>query len=332
MPDIVYGTHLDMIRIHGLEDAETEVFQGVSMPLSGGSSPSAGVPAVTPGITPGVDDSVGGVVPSQQAAEKQATFDLGKVWSAQQRFAGTLISYLSKLDPGQNSDAESVVSDFINLLKSVNGLKSSTTAYDLSTKATMQLPLIWDTLSRQQPKELTKWIDDTETWGKSLETWWKDGLGALYAKDEAEDAIAAAQIALSDATTPEEAQAAQTALENAQTALANAQGMMTTAEGELPGGGGSPPTGLIELITIARALMTGNFVLVGIVLIRIAVPLAIDFLVKWIGGKLPGRKTPPTQAELQKIADAVEDVALKSAILKFGDNAMLDVKGNLLHY
>jgi hypothetical protein len=46
----------------------------------------------------------------------------------------------------------------------------------------------------------------------------------------------------------------------------------------------------------------------------------------------PCRKTPPNQAELQKIADAVEDVALKSAILKFGDNMELDIKAQALKY
>ena len=230
MPDIVYATHLDFIRIHGLEDSEIEVFQGASMSVSGGSG-GQGIPADTPGVTPEIIGSVGDVVPSSPTAEKQAATDVGLVWSAQQRFTKTLIDYLKKLDTGENGDAEGVVSEYVNVLSAANSLKSSTTAYDISVKAVLELPVVWATLSRQQPKELTKWIEDADTWGTALETWWEDGLGALYAKDEAEDAIEAANIALLEATTPEEAEAAQAALANAQESLANAAGMMTTAAG-----------------------------------------------------------------------------------------------------
>ena len=192
--------------------------------------------------------------------------------------------------------------------------------------------MIWDTLNRQPSKDVTKWIDDAETWGQSLATWWEDGLGALYAKDEALNALDAAKALLADAKTEEEVSAAESAVSTAEGDLATAEGLMTTAQGELPGDGDSPMPGLIELITIARALMTGNFVLVAIVLLKIAIPLGIDFIVKWIGGKLPNRKTPPTQGELHKIAEAIQDVALKDTIIKFGDNASLHIKGQLLEY
>ena len=78
--------------------------------------------------------------------------------------------------------------------------------------------------------------------------------------------------------------------------------------------------------------MTGNLVLIGIVMLKIAIPLGIDFLVKWIGGKLPGRKTPPTQEELQKIARAIEDVALKETVMKLGDNLEIYEKAQALKY
>lgn len=303
--------HLDYIRIRGLIDSETESFQG---------SGAYGEPIAPIKTKPTL------------AEQKQEIIDLKALWEAQQKFTANLIGYLNSLDPQSNSDFGSLVSDYAGILSACANMTASMDALRLQASALEALPVLWKTIDRQPSEEVTKWIETADTWGKNLEKWFEDGIAALYAKDEALDAIDAAKALLADAKTEEDVAAAQSALSTAEEDLATAEGRMIAAQSELPGDSASPMPGLIELITIARALMTGDLVLVAITLIRIAIPLGIEFLVKWIGGKLPGRKAPPTQAELRKIADAIEDVALKDAIIKFGENAALHVKGQLLRY
>ena len=325
--------HLDLIRIKNLEDADTEIFQGLgSSGGGGGGIPAPGQPPIS--LPPEFTKPIEQITPGGQpvtSGEKKA-FDMKAAWSAQQRVTGAIINFLSSLEPGENTDAGNIVNDYISLLDATKSFSASLDAFEVNRSALSELPMIWDTLNRQPSKDVTKWIDDAETWGQSLATWWEDGLGALYDKNEALNAIDAAKALLADATTEGEVSAAESALSTAEGNLAAAEILVTAAQGELPGDGDSPMPGLIELITIARALMTGNFVLVAIVLLKIAIPLGIDFIVKWIGGKLPNRKTPPTQDELHKIAEAIQDVALKDTIIKFGDNASLHIKGQLLEY
>jgi hypothetical protein len=81
---------------------------------------------------------------------------------------------------------------------------------------------------------------------------------------------------------------------------------------------------------VTRALMAGQFVLAGIILIKAIVPLAIDYLVRWVTGRLPGRK--PEVQDLQKIVDALHDLALQEKTISFGDNASLHTKAEVLMF
>jgi hypothetical protein len=267
--------HLDFIRIRNLEDSDSEVFEGI-----GASGTSTGT---------------GGTLP-----EKQAAYDLSKVWAAQQKFTATLMSYLNKLDPGQNGDAESLVSDYVNLLTAANGLDSSLTAYDLSTKAILELPVLWETLNRNPSKEMVQWMNEADTFSANLEQWFEDELTAQAAKQDAKDALAAA-------TTDEERAAAQAAITAAAT-------METTADGELPAT--NPVNKIVAIIAIARALMAGQVMLAAIIAIRMGVPMLIDYLVKWVKGKLPNNNL--TRADLQKLIEAVEALKYNDEEVDFG--------------
>jgi len=324
--------HLDFIRIRNLEDADSEVFEGIGGGVSttpGGTAPGGTLPTPidTPVSLPVEPVTPGG--PPVTPAEKKA-FDLKSAWTAQQALTGTLINFLSALEPGANTDAGNLVTDYIRLLEATKGFSASLDAFGINRDALAELPMIWATLNRQPSKELTNWIKDADTWGKSLETWFKDGIGALYDRDAAQADIDAANALLASAQTEEEVAAANAALTAANAKMTAASGEMAAAAGELPGNAASPIPGLVELITIARAMMTGDFVLVGIVLIRIAVPLGIDWLVKWIGGKLPGKK--PTEQDVQPIVDALRDLALKDTRIRFGDHFEIYEKAEILQY
>jgi hypothetical protein len=267
--------HLDYIRIRGLKDSDTEVFQGIGA----------------------VGTSAGGTTPVKQ---KQDDYDLGEVWTAQKKFAATLIAYLNKLDPGQNGDAASIVSDYVSVLTAANGLKSSTTAYEIGTQAILELPVLWETLNRNPSKEMVAWMTEADTYSAELEKWFNDELTAQYARQEAEDALAVATTDAERAT--------------AESAISAATQMETTADGELPAV--NPINKVVAIIAITKALLAGQFLLAGIIAIRMGVPMLIDYIVRWAKGKLPGNN--PTRADLKKLTEAIEALKYNDEEIDFG--------------
>jgi hypothetical protein len=299
--------HLSYIRIRGLEDSDTEVFQG--------SGASSGAPGNT------------GTLP-----EKEAAYDLGTVWAAQKKFTATLIAYLNKLDPGQNGDWESILSDYVNVLNAANGLASSTTAYDLSTKAVAELPIIWQTIDRQPSKEMATWTQDAETFAGTLENWYKTAVKARHDYDDATDALEVAQQQLADAETQAEIDAANAAIIAAQTKVDAANAEMTAAAnaGDDSGRGLTRDPGLpvdstfgklVAIGVLARALATGNVMLIGVTLIRIFVPVIIDLGVDWLMKKLPGSKKQdlvPVVKEMERMVTALEALKYNDEEIDFG--------------
>jgi hypothetical protein len=303
MPD-----HLSFLRIRGLAENDTEVFQGIGAAYSTAAENAADAQPPTP------------------EAEKE-TFDLGNAWEAQNQFSKTLIGFLASLDPGQNTDAGSIVSDFVSLLEVTQELDASVDAFNIQRAVLGELPVIWQTLNRLPSKEEVEFVQEADKYAESLETWFEHGLTALYDRDTAMDAIDAAKALLSAATTEAETATAQTALDAANAKLETAEGDITANERQLPVD--TLPQKMVALMVLARAVMTGNWMLVGVTLVRIAVPLLIDYIAKWIGGKLPGRK--PQAKDLQPIVDALRDLALKDTKLQFGDHIEIHEKAAILY-
>lgn len=322
--------HEDYIRIYNLEGPQTEVFRGLvargSSVTSGGSGGTVPTPTEGEPVTPPLEPIAPGEKPVTPAEKK--AFDLKAAWTAQQKLTGTIINFLSALDPGKNTDAGNIITDYVSLLDAAKQFSPSLEAFGVSRDALGQLPGIWDTLNRQPSKEEVEFVQAADSYATALETWFHGGLTALYNKETAETAIAAAQAALSAANTDAEAVAAQAALNAANAQLDTAEGSMAANESQLPVE--TLPQKMVALMVLARAVMTGNWPLVGVTLIRIVVPLAIDYLARWIGGKLPGKK--PTTTDLQPIVDALRDLALKSTTIQFGDNSALHVDAELLEY
>jgi hypothetical protein len=322
--------HLDLIRIKNLEDSQEEAFQGMG---------ATGAEAQHGSASGSFGGSVGtGTVPTSTEIEKsggtvsptQAAYDLKQVWAAQQRFTSTLISYLNRLDPGQNGDAGSIITDYINLLSTANSLSSSTTAFDLSTKAALELSIVWDTLNRQQPKEIQKWIESTKAARETIKSSWAAGLDALGVKNAALDALDVANAALRDAQTEEEIQIAQANVATAQVNLTTAENGLAVIDTTGDSLSNLVGTGF-DLVTLARALMTGNPALIAASLAEIFLPMAIHWVIEWIQGKVTRKPADPA-GDLQKVIEAIQDLALKEGVLKLGDNMELYTKAQALKY
>lgn len=321
--------HEDFIRIRNLEEADTECFQGIGAAISinaGGTLPTPAAPTPLTPETPPLEPLAPGEKPVTPAEKK--AFDLKNAWAAQQKLTGTLINFLSELEAGADTDAGNIVTDYIRLLEATKSFSASLDAFNVNRDALAELPMIWHTLDRQPSKDMVKFVEEADAYAGKLETWFENGLTALYDRDTAIEAIDAAKTLLSAANTEAETTAAQAALDAANAQLTTAEGEMTANESQLPVE--TLPQKMVALMVLARAVMTGNWMLVGVTLVRIVVPLLIDYLAKWISGKLPGKQ--PTPQDLQPIVDALRDIALKDATIKFGDNAALHLQARLLEY
>lgn len=269
----------DFIRIRNLDDSDAEVFTGVDG--SGSSTTSSG---------------------STVTSTTTATLDVAQVWAAQKTFAATLYDFLDALEPGSNTDAGNVITAYLALLQQTSQLAASVDAITIQAKALDELQVVWDTLNRLPSQEDVDFVKDIDTYATQLETWFSSGLTALYNRDTALDAVAAAKAAVAAAATEAALTTANTDLATAQADLSTAEAQMTANESQLPVD--SVPQKLVAILTLARAVMSGNWMLVGVTLIRIVVPLGIDYLAKWIGGKLPGRQ--PTTQDLQPVVTALK--------------------------
>src|SRR5512136_121528 len=195
--------HLSYIRIYGLTGEETEVFQSIGAPLIGEGSPSTPLPITPPGTQPTLPD------------ERESVLDVKALWTAQSAFIENLAEYLNGLDPLTNTAEGSLIKDYVKVLTSSTEFQASLAALGIQKDLLDTLPKIWETISRQTPKELQKWIDDGETYATDLGEWWTAALDAAAQKKQAE-------IDLADAVTPEEIAAAQEALASATSAEAAA--------------------------------------------------------------------------------------------------------------
>ena len=119
--------HLDFIRIKNLEDADTEIFQGLGS--SSGVTGSIGGVVTEPPIAlpPPFSQPIEPIAPGEKpvtSIEKKA-FDMKAAWSAQQRVTGAIINFLSSLEPGENTDAGNIVNDYISLLDATKSFSAS---------------------------------------------------------------------------------------------------------------------------------------------------------------------------------------------------------------
>jgi hypothetical protein len=313
--------HLDYIRIKNLEDADTEVFQGIASSISGGGG---GIPLPPPveqpisipqPYTPPIEPTAPGEKPVTQAEKK--AFDLKSAWAAQQRLINTLINYLSSLSPGDNTDARGIVSDYIALLEATKAFSPSLDAFSINREALSELHLIWDTLDRQPSVEEIEWSRNLITIGDTLETWVCNAI-------DAHTSTLVARAALDEATTPE-AQAA------AQTTLGLAEADETRISSDLPA---VIIPNLPDLVKGIIAVFAGNWSLALGVLVRIVVKIGVSAIIRFLKRKLmlppPGENIDKT--DIKKIISALEDIALKDAVIKYGDNAEFHAKGQLLLY
>lgn len=306
--------HLSFIRIRNLADSDSEVFQGIGAAASTAASTAA--------------ENGAGTLPPTPAEEKQA-YDISSAWEAQNQFSKTLISFLSALDPGQNTDAGSLVTDFVSLLEATQQLDASVTAFDIQRAVLGELPVIWQTLNRVTPQETTTYLTELDGAVDGLVTWFEGALTNLAAHEAAETAVTEAETQLSAAATEEAATAAQTALTNAQTALATAESNMAAAENNLPAPIINLPEKMTAIVLLTRAIMTGNVAVIAVTLVRIGLPLLIKYLAKWMSGKLPGSQ--PKAQDLQPIVDALRDLALKDTTIRFGDHIEIHEKAAMLY-
>ncbi len=102
MPEIVYGTHLDFIRIRYLEDSQNEVFQGI-----------------------GASASVGNTTPAT-TQEKQAAVDIKAIWDTQQAMVSKFAKYLGVFSgSGTHNEFDGVLENYIASLTAYSTAKPS---------------------------------------------------------------------------------------------------------------------------------------------------------------------------------------------------------------
>lgn len=255
--------------------------------------------------------------------------ELDKVTAAQQRLTATLTDFLSSLEPGKNTEAGRIITNFAHLLDLTNQLSPSLTGLGVLRKTLAELPVILSTIDRSPSKEEIDFLKEADTYATKFETFFSAGMTALYDKETAESALEAAKQLLAAAITEEDVTAANAAVTAAEGQVTAAEGEMTAAQNQLPID--TLPQKMVALMLIIRAVMRQDFLAVGIILIRVFIPILIDYIVKWVGGKLPGKK-PPTIGDLQPIVDALHDLALKETTLRFGDDASLHTKAGVLEF
>ena len=200
-----------------------------------------------------------------------------------------------------NQDFNKVLTAYITVLTASGANKKPNwSALNNQLDLIARADTLWTTGDHNPSKEVMEWLKDADDYSTKLEQWFEDELAAQYAKQQAQDA-------LDQATTDAERAAAQAAFDAAAT-------MSATADGELPAN--NPVNKLVAIIAISRALMAGQWVLAAIIAIRMGVPMLIDYLVKWVKGKLPGKN--PTHKDLQKLIEAVESLQYNDEEIDFG--------------
>jgi len=322
--------HEDFIRVRNLEDSDTECFQGFGCFSSGdggGSLPTApglpGIPAF-PGEPPMAPISPGGAPVTQ--SEKKA-FDLKNAWKAQQKLTGTMIDFLDGLDPGDNIAVGNLIADYLGLLEATKGFSASLDAFQVSRDALAEFPQILRAIDRKPSAELIQLDKDTDDLFKKFSSWLDAGMEALYGKETAQTKVEAAKQQLAAATSDEEVMAANAAIETANAELFTAEEAAAAADRQLPAV--IPIIDTLDISLLIGAIATLNPAAIAVFAGKFLLKTLLNIIIRWVEGKLTGRK--PTQ-DLQPIVDALRDLALQDATIKFGDNAALHIKAALLEY
>lgn len=323
----------DFIRIRALEDSNDECFQGIGYSDSadgggdGGFPTAPGLP-VDPGLPyepPLTPISPGGMPVTP--AEKKA-FDLKETWKAQQKLTGTIISFMDALEPGGNTAAGNIITDYVVLLETSKAFSASLDAFRVNREALAELPVILNAIDRKPSKELIDLDEKTDNLFKKFNTWIDAGMSALYTKETAQAAVDAAKLQLAAATTEGEVTAAEAELLTSEAELAAADNAVLAADSQLPAV--IPIIDTLDISLLIGAIATLNPAAIAIIVGKVILKTLLSFLIRWIEGKLTGKK--PAVADLQPIVDALRDIAIQEKTISFGDNMSLHTKAEVLNY
>jgi hypothetical protein len=322
--------HEDFIKIRNLEESPEECFQGFfgSSSSGGGEIPTApGQPWIPefPGEPPITPIEPGGSPATQR---EKAAFDMKSAWNAQKKLTGTLINFMAALDPGENTEAGNIITDYVSLLEASKSFSASLDAFAVNRDALAELPVILAGIDRKPSKELIKLDEDVDTLFTAFNTWIDVGMAALYGKETAQTAVDEAKKKLAAAMSEGEVAAAEAEVAAAEEGLVIAEAAVTEADSQLPSV--IPIIDTIDIELLIGAIVTMNPVAIAIIIGKYILKTLLNILIRWVQGKLPSKQ--PAVADLQPIINALRDIALQEKTIGFGDNMSLHTKAEVLEF
>jgi hypothetical protein len=328
MPDLL--NHSEYIRIRNLEDSKLECFTGLwndAYATNGGAGGGGGGNSIVPGAPAQPIEPISpGEIPVTPAEKK--AFDLKAAWTAQQKLIGTLVNFLSSLEPGANTEAGNLVADYAHLLETTKSFSASLDAFQVNREALAELPVILNAIDRKPSKELIAFDEKTDDLFTKFNTWIDAGMSALYTKETAQAAVDAAKLQLAAATTEGEVTTAEAELLTSEAELAAADNAVLAADSQLPAV--IPIIDTLDISLLIGAIATLNPAAIAVIVGKIILKTLLSFLIRWVEGKLTGKK--PAVADLQPIVDALRDIAIQEKTISFGDNASLHTKAEVLQF
>jgi hypothetical protein len=323
--------HEDFIKIRNLEESPEECFQGFfgSSSSGGGEMPTAhGQPWIPefPGEPPITPIEPGGSPATQQ---EKAAFDMKSAWNAQKKLTGTMINFMDALDPGENTAAGNIITDYVSLLDSSKAFSASLEAFSISRDTLAELASVLAAIDRKPSKELIDIVDTTDGLFGMFKDWLDSGLDAVFNHSTAAEAVIAAQKVLAAAQTEEEVVLATAEVALVEQDESTAWGLVESVVGTLPA--------VISIIDkLDLAALIGNVVklnptALALIAGKFLAKVALDWFVQWLQDKVT-RKNPIPTCDLQPIINALRDIALQEKTIGFGDNMSLHTKAEVLNY